>query len=60
MSEKNIESILDEVRVFPPPAEFAASANVKSMDEYERIYAEAAADPEAFWAKQAEELHWFR
>jgi acetyl-CoA synthetase len=60
MSEKNIESILDEVRVFPPPAEFAASANVKSMDEYERMYAEAAADPEAFWAKQAEELHWFR
>ncbi|MEP7213850.1 MAG: acetate--CoA ligase [Acidobacteriota bacterium] len=60
MSESNIESILDEFRVFPPPADFAATAHVKSMDEYERMYAEAAADPEAFWAKQAEELHWFK
>ncbi len=25
----------------------------------ESIYAEATADPEAFWNKQAEELHWF-
>ena len=30
------------------------------MEEYERMYAEAAADPAAFWAKQAEELHWFK
>ncbi|HMJ09044.1 MAG TPA: acetate--CoA ligase [Pyrinomonadaceae bacterium] len=55
-----IESILDEFRVFPPPAEFSASAHVKSMAEYERMYADAAADPEAFWAKQADELSWFR
>ena len=54
MSESNIESILDEFRVFPPPAGFAATAHVKSMDEYERMYAEAAADPEAFWARKAE------
>ena len=60
MSESNIESILDEFRVFPPPPDFAASAHVKSMDEYERLYAEAAEDPEAFWAKQAEDLHWFK
>src|SRR5829696_3743043 len=60
MSESNIESILDEFRVFPPPPEFAASAHIKSFEEYERLYAEAAADPEAFWAKQAEELHWFK
>ena len=55
-----IESILDEFRVFPPPAEFAAKAHVKNMDEYERMYAEAAADPESFWATKAEELHWFK
>ena len=24
------------------------------------MYAEAAADPQAFWAKQAEDLHWFK
>jgi acetyl-CoA synthetase len=55
-----IESILHESRVFPPPPDFAAAAHVKSFDEYEMLYAEAAADPEAFWAKQAESIHWFR
>ncbi len=56
----NIESSQTESRVFPPPAEFAANAHVKSFDEYEAMYAEAAKDPAAFWAKQAEQLHWFR
>ena len=55
-----IESTLNETRVFPPPPEFAANAHIKSFEEYEALYAEAAADPAAFWAKQAEELHWFR
>ena len=57
---KEIESVLNESRTFPPPADFAADAEIKSFEEYERIYAEAEADPEGFWAKQAEELHWFR
>jgi len=55
-----IESTLHEDRVFPPPAEFAANAHIKSFEEYEKLYAEAAADPAAFWAKQAEDLHWFK
>ena len=55
-----IESILHESRLFQPPADFAAQAHVKSFEEYERLYAEAAADPEAFWARQAEDLHWFK
>jgi acetyl-CoA synthetase len=55
-----IESTLHETRVFPPPHEFAANAHIKSFEEYEALYAEAAADPAAFWAKQAEDLHWFR
>ncbi len=55
-----IESMSNESRVFPPPAEFAANAHIKSFEDYERIYAEAAADPEGFWAKQAAELHWFK
>ena len=55
-----IESVLNESRVFNPPQEFADIANVKSFKEYEDLYAEAAADPEAFWAKQAEDLDWFK
>ncbi|MBX3281053.1 MAG: acetate--CoA ligase [Acidobacteria bacterium] len=60
MAEKpTIESVLTEERIFPPPAEFAAKAHVKSFEEYEKLYAEAAADLPAFWAKQAEALDWF-
>src|SRR6476619_5923216 len=55
-----IESILIEDRVFPPPPEFAAAAHIKSFEEYERLYAEAEADPEKFWATQAEQLDWFK
>lgn len=55
----SIRSVLTEDRVFPPPSDFAAAAHVKSFDEYERLYAEAAADIPAFWAKQAESLDWF-
>ena len=61
MSDKiAIESVLNEDRVFPPPADFAANAHIKSFEEYERIYSEAAADVPAFWAKQAESLDWFK
>jgi acetyl-CoA synthetase len=30
------------------------------MEEFERLCAEAEADPEGWWASQAERLHWFR
>ena len=59
-SQVNIDSILQESRVFPPAAEFAAKAHIKSLEEYERIYNEAKADPEKFWGGVAEQLHWFK
>jgi acetyl-CoA synthetase len=59
-ASNEIESVLNETRVFNPPQEFADAANVKSFKEYEELYAEAAADPEAFWARQAEDLDWFK
>ncbi len=55
-----IESTLQETRIFPPPAEFAGQAHIKSFAEYEEIYKKAAEDPEAFWASVAENLHWFK
>jgi acetyl-CoA synthetase len=58
MSEKNIESILTENRVFPPAKTFTAAARVKPA-ELQALYDEAAADHEAYWARLArEELHW--
>jgi acetyl-CoA synthetase len=57
----NIESVLNEERVFHPPQTFAAQAQIKSMPELEGLRTEAAADPEKFWARFAEsELHWFK
>ncbi|MGB3613761.1 MAG: acetate--CoA ligase [Elainellaceae cyanobacterium] len=55
-----IESILQEQRRFPPSDAFSQQAHIKSQADYERLYAEAEADPAAFWDKLAkEELHWF-
>jgi acetyl-CoA synthetase len=55
----NITSILKETRRFPPPAEFSAKARIKSVADYERLWQQAKDDPAAFWAEQAESLHWF-
>ena len=56
-----IDTVMQEKRLFPPPAEFAKRARIKSLDEYQALWDEAAADPAKFWADLArEELHWFK
>jgi acetyl-CoA synthetase len=50
---ETLSNLLQESRRFAPPAELAAAANVT-----EAAYGEATADRLAFWAKQAERLHW--
>jgi acetyl-CoA synthetase len=61
MTDATIESILQENRSFPPPADFAQQAQIKSLEAYEQLYARAKADPEKFWAELAEqELAWFQ
>ncbi|MGA8528546.1 MAG: acetate--CoA ligase, partial [Acidobacteriaceae bacterium] len=55
----NLETILREHRVFPPPAEFAQKAHIKNLAEYQRMYERSVKDPEGFWADAARELHWF-
>ena len=49
--ESQIEELLDQ-ETFEPPAEFAENAVVTDDAAYEQ----AAEDPEAFWAEQAEQL----
>jgi acetyl-CoA synthetase len=55
-SPHTFDTLLQEHRRFPPPAEFARAAHVSEPG----IYVEAEADPEAYWARWAEDLHWFR
>jgi acetyl-CoA synthetase len=61
MSGGQIDTVMQEGRVFPPPAEFAAKAQFGSRKAYEEIYERAKADPEKFWGELAKaELHWFK
>lgn len=55
-----IDTVMKESRLFPPPKEFAAKARIGSMDQYEKLWKEAAEDLEGFWGKMADELHWFK
>ena len=55
-----IDSVMHESRLFPPSTEFSQKARIGSLAAYEALYAEAKADPTAFWERLArEELHWF-
>ena len=45
----NIESVLNETRVFPPPEAMAKQANVPGMAAYKAMCDEAARDFEGFW-----------
>ncbi|MGQ9686948.1 MAG: acetyl-coenzyme A synthetase N-terminal domain-containing protein, partial [Thiobacillaceae bacterium] len=57
----NIESILQENRVFPPSPEFVAQANVAGMDAYRALCAKAEADYEGFWGELARaHIHWHK
>ncbi len=55
----SFESVLNETRVFPPPAAFAAKAHIHNRAEYDALYQRSIQDPEGFWAEAARELHWF-
>jgi len=56
----HIDSILQEQRKFECPEHFRQQAHIKSLEEYERIYRESVEQPEQFWGRIAEELHWFK
>lgn len=55
----DIQSTLNEQRVFDPPSDFSSRAHIKSLADYERLYEEADRDPETFWGNIARELDWF-
>jgi len=55
----NIESVLNEKRVFEPSAEFVSQANVSGMQAYRALCATAEQDYPGFWANLAREtLQW--
>lgn len=56
----DIESSLTEKRKFKPSREFAETARISSLETYEKLYRASIKDPEKFFARQAEELTWFK
>ncbi len=57
----NIESVLKEMRVFEPSAEFVKRANVSGMAGYQALCRAAEQDYQGFWGKLAREtLQWKR
>src|ERR1700689_2949869 len=60
LQASSIDSILQEQRSFPPPAEFSKRAHIQSLEEYETLYKESMEQPDKFWGRIAEQLHWFK
>jgi acetyl-CoA synthetase len=55
-----IDTVMQEKRIFPPPQEFSSKASIKSLSEYQELWDDAASNPPEFWADLArKELHWF-
>jgi acetyl-CoA synthetase len=50
-----IESVLQEKRVFPPSPEFVKQANISGMEAYRKLVAEAEKDFEGYWGRLARE-----
>jgi acetyl-CoA synthetase len=53
--DRELAGLLEQER-FPPPAAFRERALLSDP----AVYSQAAGDPEAWWAAQAEQLHWFK
>ena len=61
MTSATIESVLQESRLFPPPADFVKQANVSGMAAYQALCDEAQSDFEGFWGRLAREtLLWHK
>ena len=54
--ENTIDVLLEEERSFDPSQAFKAQANLS----HPSIFTKSFKDPEAYWEKWAEELHWFK
>src|SRR5512147_2514767 len=59
MAQADIESVLNETRVFAPSADFSRQAHIGAAADYDRWVRLADDHPEQFWAEIAGELHWF-
>jgi acetyl-CoA synthetase len=60
MSTVAMEGLRTERRLYQSREDFSRRAHVGSLEAYRQLYQEAEADPEAFWARAAGNLDWFK
>jgi acetyl-CoA synthetase len=60
METKKTEPILEEKQIFEPPDTIKLKADIKSMEEYKRLYERSIKDPAGFWGEMADQLHWYK
>ncbi|MBO6513891.1 MAG: acetate--CoA ligase [Phycisphaerales bacterium] len=63
MTDQSIQSVLNENRVFAPPAPSEVGTDrwlISSLDHYNELYTKSIEQPEQFWGEIAEEFHWFK
>ena len=59
-TNKTIESVLQEQRIFNPTEELASKSSIGSLETYQSMVESAKSDPDRFWGNAArKELHWF-
>ena len=58
--QEDFTSVLKEKRIFSPSKSFSRSSNVKSMQQFRKIYHDSIKNPEKFWAEKALQLDWFK
>jgi acetyl-CoA synthetase len=58
--KKGMQSLMQEVRKFPPPANIQKNAWVDSEEQYQQMWDASINDPDNFWLEQAKSLTWFK
>lgn len=46
--------------IYSPDPSFQKKAHFQSLEEYQQEYERSTADPEAWWAEQADSFHWYK
>ncbi|OHB58444.1 MAG: acetate--CoA ligase [Planctomycetes bacterium RBG_13_44_8b] len=59
-TQKAIDSLITEVRSFPPSASIKSKAHIKSFEQYQKMWEQSINDPDGFWLEQAKNITWFK
>ncbi|MDR2982528.1 MAG: acetate--CoA ligase [Puniceicoccales bacterium] len=54
------DTVTQASKTFSPSENFILRARLKNLSQYQALYHQSIENPEAFWAAEANELHWFK